>query len=407
MTRRTEDETMAMRKLQIAMTTIPILLCFVFLLPIACEQTNDREENGDHDELADDDFDDDDDNDNNTSDDDDDDDIFFHEVDVFQSGQEGYRIFRIPSLIETTEGTLLAFCEGRQSISDTGDIDIVMKRSFDNGQTWSALSVVVDNGTDTAGNMTPSVDRDTGEILLPFCTNPANDQYDRRVFITRSSDNGGSWSEPIEITESVSRPEWTWYATGPGRSIQLESGRFIVPCDHRDSTTGEAHSHVIFSDDGENWQIGGVLGPDTDESQVAQLDDGSLIINMRDLSSAKRRWVARSYDEGETWTEPIHDEALPDPSCMGSLLQTPYGLFFSNPDSEIYLMRKRLTIRLSLDGGETWEHSKILHEGGAAYSALSYLPDGRIGLLYENGRLPFLPYERITFTMFSMGWLNL
>mgnify|MGYP000864412933 CR=1 FL=1 len=338
--------------------------------------------------------------------DDDDEEIFFAEADVFIGGQEGYRVYRIPAIIETAAGALLAFCEGRQSISDTGDIDLVMKRSDDHGQTWSALRVIVDNGGDTAGNPAPVVDRVTGDILLPFCTNPARDQYDRRVFVARSADDGETWSAPVEITDAVGRPEWIWYATGPGRSIQLASGRFVVPCDHRNSVTGEAHSHVIYCDDGETWRIGGVLAPDTDESQVAQLDDGSLLINMRDLSATHRRWIARSYDEGETWTESVHDDALPDPSCMGSLLQTPAGLLFANPASTNNLLRRRLTVRLSLDGGDAWAFSKVLHDGGAAYSALASIPDGRLGLLYEAGPLPFLPYARIVFARFSLGWLK-
>ena len=116
--------------------------------------------------------------------------------------------------------------------------------------------------------------------------------------------------------------------------------------------------------------------------------------------------MARSYDEGLTWTETIRDPALPDPSCQGSLLETPYGLLFSNPVGEVSILRHDLTIRLSTDGGTTWAVSKILHAGPAAYSALSLLPDGRIGVLYENGTIPFLPYKKITLATFSVDWLE-
>lgn len=373
---------------------------------------------GDDDDVADDDddisaADDDDsagDNDDDTvdgddDDNDDDDTVSFEEVDVFIGRQGGYRVYRIPSIIETNEGTLLAFCEGRQSISDTGNIDLVMKRSFDNGRTWTDLQVVVDNGEDTAGNPAPVVDRFTGTIWLPFNTNPAHNSKDRRTHITKSLDDGETWSEPTEITDLVKPEGWTWYAVGPGRSIQLESGRFIVPCDHHDSNNGTSASHVIYSDDGVDWRLGGILGPDTDESQVVQLEDGSLLINMRDLSDEHRRAIARSNDEGLTWTETTRDEALVDPSCQGSLLQTPYGVLFSNPASNFPLLRHKLTVRLSLDGGETWAFSKEIHRGGSAYSALSLLPDGRLGCLYENGILPFRPYDRITLAVFSIGWL--
>jgi sialidase-1 len=395
------------RSMKIRLRMVVLFLFGLLFFLTACNGGDEGEDPADG-GTDDDDDDDDNDNDNNNNDDnnDSDDDVSLVETDVFVNQKDGYPLFRIPAIIETAAGGLLAFSEGRQNILDTGDIDIVMKRSLDNGQTWSALQVVFDNGSDTAGNPTPVLDRETGDILLPFCTNPADDQYNRRVFITRSADDGENWSAPVEITDSVKLPEWTWYATGPGRSIQLASGRFVVPCDHRNAATGEARSHVIYSDDGETWQIGGILGPDTDESQVAQLADGSLLINMRDLSSAKQRWIARSYDEGETWTESIHDTALPDPSCMGSLLQTSAGLLFSNPASDSELLRQKMTVRLSLDGGETWAHSKVLRAGGAAYSALAATPDGKLGLLYENGPLPFLPYARITFAVFTLGWLE-
>ena len=346
------------------------------------------------------------DDDTTPNDDDTTDEIYFAEQDLFVNHVDGYNVFRIPSIIETTQGTLLAFCEGRDSIADDGNIDLVMKRSFDNGKTWTDLQVIIDNGPDTAGNPAPVVDRDTGTIWLPYCTNPAYDMNNRRVFITHSNDDGETWAASTDITDMVTREGWTWYATGPGRSIQLGSGRFIVPCNHRDTISGTANSHIIYSDDGINWHIGGILGPDTDESQVAELEDGSLLINMRDLSDVHRRQIARSYDEGLTWTVTTYDEALPDPSCQGSLLETPFGLLFSNPVGEISILRHNLTVRLSEDGGETWAVSKTLHAGPAAYSALSLLPEGRLGCLYENGEFPFLPYKRITLAVFSLRWLQ-
>ncbi len=327
--------------------------------------------------------------------------------DVFVGGQDGYPKYRIPAMIETPSGALLAFSEGRRDLQDTGNIDIVMKRSVDGGATWSPLGVVIDNGSDTAGNPAPVVDKRTGTILLPYNTNPTNADNVRSVMVVRSDDDGLSWSAPTDITNATKKPEWGWYATGPGRSIQLATGRIVVPCDHRDTTDGSSRSHVIWSDDGIAWHLGGSLGPDTDESQVAELEDGSLVINMRDLSTEHRRAVARSQDGGQTWSETERDAALPDSSCQGSLLQTPHGLVFSNPDSEAAMIRQRLTVRLSKDGGRTWPISKVLREGPSAYSALASLPDGRLGCLYENGDLgPLLPYDRLTFASFSVEWLT-
>ncbi|MBI3466077.1 MAG: exo-alpha-sialidase, partial [Planctomycetes bacterium] len=155
---------------------------------------------------------------------------------VFVAGQEGYHSFRIPALIVSAKGTVLAFCEGRRnSRSDTGDIDLVLKRSFDGGQTWGPMQVVADDGPNTIGNPCPVVDRRTGTIWLPLTRNAGEDtqrqieagtsRESRTVWMTRSTDDGATWGRLVEITSSVKAPDWTWYATGPGCGIQLTSGR--------------------------------------------------------------------------------------------------------------------------------------------------------------------------------------
>lgn len=208
------------------------------------------------------------------------------QTDVFVAGKEGYHTFRIPSLIVTRHGTLLAFCEGRKtSRNDHGDIDLVLKRSNDGGVSWGPLAVVHEEG-DTAkitiGNPCPVVDQDTGTIWLPFTRD--NDD----VFVTKSEDDGRSWSRPGRITASVKKMGWTWYATGPGVGIQLKSsahrGRLVIPCDHYEVHDGKPvkFSHVFHSDDhGTSWTLGGSIGPHMNECQVAELRDGSLLVNMR------------------------------------------------------------------------------------------------------------------------------
>src|SRR5882724_1241891 len=198
------------------------------------------------------------------------------QVEVFRSGEGGYHTYRIPALMTTKKGTLLAFCEGRRnSGSDSGDIDLLLKRSFDRGKTWTKTHVLADFGGDTIGNPAPVVDQKSGAIVLLLTRNPGNIvekqivdssvEAARTVWITRSRDDGASWTPPEEITASVKRPDWTWYATGPGNGIQLRSGRLVIPCDHN-SAGGVRFSHVIYSDDrGATWKIGGIAEEKTNE----------------------------------------------------------------------------------------------------------------------------------------------
>ncbi len=320
---------------------------------------------------------------------------------VFVGGEEGYPMYRIPALIEVPDGGLMAFAEGRQGIMDTGDIDVVMKRSDDGGETWSGLHVVIDAGADTAGNPTAFVEADTGRIWLAYCTNPADSPNERRVWTTHSDDGGATWADPADITSMVGESGWTWYATGPGRGIETSTGRIVVPADHADEA-GVMASHVIYSDDGGvSWALGGSLAAGSDESQVAELQDGVLMMNAR-TSVAPRRVVARSEDGGRTWGATAVDETLPDPGCEGSLLPTPDGLVFSNRDSED--LRANLTVRLSQDGGVTWPVARVVEPGWAAYSSLARLPDGGLADLYEAGQE--WPYEEIRLARFSIDWLS-
>jgi sialidase-1 len=342
------------------------------------------------------------------------------QTDVFVSGKDGYHTFRIPAAIVSAKGTLLAFCEGRKnSRSDTGDIDLVLKRSFDNGKTWQPMQVVVDAGPDTIGNPCPVVDRSTGTIWLPLTKNLGHEDEKiirdgkskggRAVWITKSTDDGATWARPSEITKEVGDPKWTWYATGPGRGIQLASGRLVIPCDHNVIGSRARHSHVIYSDDhGKTWKRGGVLGENTNECQVVERADGSLLLDMRSYHGKNRRAVATSKDAGLTWSEVTLHNDLVEPVCQASLLRytlkKDHGknrLLFSNPAST---KREKMTVRMSYDEGATWPVAKVLHAGPAAYSALTVLPDHSIGCLYEQGAKS--AYEKITFARFTLDWLT-
>lgn len=351
----------------------------------------------------------------------------FTQQDLFTSYQEGYSIFRIPTLIVAPNGTLLAFCEGRSSISDQGYVEIVLKRSADGGVTWSPLQVVASDPPNTFGNPCPVVNRATGEILLLMCSNYGDDNEEnihdgtgrgtRTVYISKSSDNGVSWSDPLDITDSTKLNTWGWYATGPGIGIQLRTGRLIIPCDHNVIPSQTNESHVIYSDDrGATWKIGGTLSPYLNESQVVELVDGSVTINMRnDYGYGTNRKIATSTDGGLTWSNVTSDSTLIEPVCTASILRysrqdqdgQPNRLLFSNPASTT--LREKMTVRISYDEGKTWPDSKLIYGGAAAISCLTVLPDKTIACLYErgfDGAAPGDAYARITFANFSLDWIT-
>jgi sialidase-1 len=331
---------------------------------------------------------------------------------VFLAETEGFHTFRIPALLATAQGSLLAFAEGRRgSRSDTGDIDLVLKRSSDGGRTWSDIEALFDQGPNTIGNPCPVQDRSTGRIFLPLTYNPGNVterqminrevEARRSVWLSYSDDDGRTWAPLREITGDVSKPNWSWYATGPGVGIQTRSGRLVIPCDHFADGTDGSISHVFYSDDhGATWRLGGETPTGNNECQIVELRDGSLLLNMRNYSGANRRGVARSTDGGDTWSDFALDQALMEPVCQASLIARDGALYFSNPASP---KRERMTVRVSRDEGQTWSGGLVLHEGPAAYSCLAPLPDDRLGCLYERGSEN--PYESIVFAHFPASIL--
>ena len=356
------------------------------------------------------------------------------QIDVFIGGQDGYHTYRIPALAVTKKGSLLAFCEGRKSHSgDCGKIDLLVKRSTDGGQTWSPQQIVWKDGQNTCGNPCPVVDVETGKIWLLLTWNHGKDKESeiikgegrdtRRVFVCHSGDDGISWSQPKEITTDVKPSNWTWYATGPGNGIQLtrgaHKGRLVVPCDHVEAGTKKYYSHVIYSDDhGQTWHLGGSSqNCGTNESTVVELDDGRLMLNMRNMSEANRRQhrelirraVCFSDDGGLSWKGQHYDETLIEPCCEANIMRYSWPqngeknrILFSNPASS---KREKMTVRLSYDEGKTWPVAKVLHPGRAAYSSLAVLPDGPICCLYERDNddpKEKSLYKRITLAILSL-----
>lgn len=317
---------------------------------------------------------------------------------VFVGGLGGYPTYRIPAMVVTGKGTILAFCEGRKTgILDHGNLDLVLKRSFDNGRTWGPLQVIEGKGFVTWGNPAPVVDRDTGTIWLPFCLD--ND----RVFVTHSNDDGATWAEPTEITDDVKLPGWGWYATGPGHSIQLSGGRLLIPCDH--GTIKGTYSHVIYSDDhGQTWKLGGILDQGTNEAMAIETTSGRIYLTMRNTYGKKRRAYAWSDNHGLDWSSVQLDDNLVGPTCQASILSLAKGktpVLFMNPAS---VKRENMAVRISYDEARTWGPPRTIHPGPAAYSDMAVLSDTTVGALYENGRI--WPYSKITFINMDLEWIS-
>lgn len=341
---------------------------------------------------------------------------------VFVAGEGAYHTYRIPSAIVTPNGTLLAFAEGRKAdAADAGDIDLVLRRSRDGGRTWTPLQLVGDNGPNTFGNPCAVVDARTKTVWLLTTQNRGIDREKdiiagtsagtRTVWAMHSQDDGATWSLPVEITASVKAPDWTWYATGPGIGIQTRNGRLVIPANHAEAKSGIHRSHIFYSDDdGKSWTLGASADPGTNESQIVELADSRLLLNMRNHPPKPEnfRMIAISEDRGKTLSPALPDRTLIEPPAQASLIRLSTAdshartrLVFANPAST---SRQRLTVRLSYDEGTSWPVSRVIHDGPAAYSSLVVLPDRSIGVLFERGDRS--PYDRITFARFPLEWLE-
>ena len=317
---------------------------------------------------------------------------------LFNSGKEGYPRYRIPSLVVTNSGDLLAICEGRADGGGlTGNVDLVCKRSRDNGQTWSKLQRIGESGDDTFGNQSVVVDRNTGVIWGACTVSPGEHleaaitrgETDRstRVFVFCSRDDGKTWSEPRDITSAVKRPGWTWYGCGPGVGIQLSDGRLFFAAYHREDPGTTVRSHAIFSDDhGATWQLGGNAGGGNGEPQVLQRDDGSIYLSARTSGGPNHRSIVESRDGGKTWGGKRFDQTIYDSFCQASLLKLPAKdgkprWLYCHPAGP---GRRDLTVRLSVDEGQTWDGGSLrLRTGDSQYSSMALLQNGRVGVLYD------------------------
>ena len=352
-------------------------------------------------------------------------------ISVFVSGKDGYKSFRIPAIVKAKNGELFAFCEGRVNGSgDFGNIKIVLKRSQDNGKTWSALQIVASNDSLQAGNPAPVVDLTDqrfpqGRIFLFYNTGNGHEMEMRKgkghrdVWYKTSIDNGKTWSKPTDITLQVNRinqpdvnpawnfkEDWRTYANTPGHALQFidgkYKGRIYVAANHSSGDPKpelrDYQAHGYYSDDhGATFHLSETVPFEgSNESTAAQLTHNSLMMNSRN-QTGKYRVVSLSKNGGETWDTTYVDYNLPDPICEGSLLnigtkEDKSILAFCNNDYQ--KERDSLTLRISFDAGKTWKKKVLIDPKNTGYSDIVKLSKNTIGVLYEAD-----DYKEIRFTV--------
>ena len=353
---------------------------------------------------------------------------------VRAANQDNCHTYRIPGLVTTNEGTLIAVYDNRYNSKKDlqEDIDVGMSRSTDGGQTWEPMKVIMDMGEwggqpqqlNGIGDPCVLYDHHSHSIWVAalWLNGSAPDKmawWDSKpgmkpgetgqFVISKSTDDGLTWSEPLNITEQIKDPTWQLLLQGPGRGITLEDGTLIFPAQFKEDIGAKAldggpftcHSTIVYSkDQGSTWQIGTGAKDNTTEAQVATLSDGSLMLNMRDdrnrkdKSKTNGRAVSVTKDLGTTWEKHVtSNSVLQESNCMASLISSKievngemkHVLFFSNPNNKH--ARANMTIKASLDDGLTWPYVLELNEAkGFGYSCLSMIDENTIGILYEGVR---------------------
>ncbi len=359
---------------------------------------------------------------------------------VFQNGEGGYKCYRIPAIVKAPNGELLAFAEGRVTdCGDFGDVEIVLRTSTDNGKTWGPNSRAADYGQFQVGNPAPVFDLTdpqypNGRLFLVYNTGTVSEadvragKAVREVWYVASTDNGKTWSEPVNITAQVNRPnkpdmnpaykfyeDWRSYANTPGHALQLSQGahkgRIFVAANHSagppQPNFRDYRAHGFYSDDhGKTWQLSNtILYPGGNESTAAETSDGGVLINIRNQSGdVKNRLLTYSPNGGESWEAVRVAKDLPDPVNQGSMVnyRTADGknvLLFSNANSPS--KREKMTVRVSEDDGKSWSAGKEVYTGSAAYSDLVVQQNGQIGLLYEKDNYTKIVYAHFPFDLLA------
>mmetsp|Transcript_6029 Transcript_6029/g.13736 ORF Transcript_6029/g.13736 Transcript_6029/m.13736 type:complete len:372 (-) Transcript_6029:196-1311(-) len=333
------------------------------------------------------------------------------QTDVFSQGMGGYACHRVPSIVQTAGGALLAFVESRRpDCGDQAPKDINMRRSFDQGKTWDAMKLIV--GTSSVNNATfrnpyavvvQATTEEASFVLLSFVNSTLSEPWVN--FQVRSFDAGTTWSEP----EKVDMGKWEGILLGPGAGIQLQhppyAGR-LVTCGATGYQAGHAMNAVVFysDDQGRSYNASTDSFPHLEECQIAELANGSVVINLRSghLDPCDCRAASISHDGGQTWSSPAWQPELVEPTCSAGMIEYEDSLYFSNPASQH--QRVNMTVRRSEDGGGSWNSSVLVWPGPSAYSVLVGLEGQAVGLLYERGMSS--PYEHVTFAAIPSSLSN-
>lgn len=346
---------------------------------------------------------------------------------IHRRGEHDCHTFRIPGLAKAKDGSLLGVYDIRYESSRDlqGHMDIGLSRSSDNGLTWAKPRPIMDMGAfggkpeNQNGCSDPCilVDDTTGEIFVFALWShgrPGTHQWygtgsmpglgidvSSQFMVVRSTDHGLTWSKPENLTKMVKNPAWYLFAPAPGNGITLNNGTLVIPSQGRDAK-GQPFSNITYSKDhGKTWTVSSPARSNTTESAVAQLSDGSLMLNMRDnrnrkdKSATNGRAISVTHDLGKTWTvHPSDHSLLPEPVCMASLIRHNNLLLFSNPHHRS--KRTNITLRASSDDGQTWPHQLLLDSAGTGYgySSLTMIDDDSIGILYESSQAD-MTFQRI------------
>lgn len=324
---------------------------------------------------------------------------------LFISGTKDTHTFRIPAIITAANGDLIAACDARRrSTSDLKlqrSIDIVFRRSTDNGLTWTPMEILDQLGDGGCSDPSLLIDAATGDIFCFYnhmVSDITNNEF--RFVVQKSSDHGKTWGKPIDFTDQVAGPDLknSFKFITSGRGIRTRDGMLL----HNFVRVGLGVTLFASEDHGATWKAFCELSPG-DESKVVQLHDDSLMVNSR--VEPGKRYVHRSLDRGSTW-ESAADWSLPDPQCNACIVQYTSKRDGYSKDRLIFCNaasvegRKNLTARISYDGGRTWTAGKVIDSGVSAYSEITVLQDGSFGVLYEPG------HSEIRFVRFTLEALT-